>query len=161
VVEAELSAVHHAFVDREGSYTTLNTVARLIVTKSDVNGRLIRRGCLFSDANRAGLLGDRFSGAALPRDDRRSPATVKSDCAAYEAIVNLVNYRAAFRLDAARTRAVVEPVLHVVERSNHYMVQTMQSAMKSDWQIHSFSATHGHQNTTMKTYAGYIQQDCA
>jgi len=33
--------------------------------------------------------------------------------------------------------------------------------MKSDWQIHSFSATHGRQNTTMETYAGYIQQDCA
>jgi len=67
-------------------------VARLFINKLDVGGRLIRLGRFFSDANRAGFLGDRFSGAALPPDERRSPAMAKSDCTACEAIVNVANY---------------------------------------------------------------------
>ena len=149
-VVAELSAGLHAFVDGEGSYTVRNMVARLFFNKPDVGGRLIRLGCLFSDADRAGFLSDRFSGAALPPDDRRSPATAKSDRAAYEAIVNLAKYCAAFRLDAACTRAVVEQALHVAERGNHHLVSAVHSAVKNDWQKHSVSATHGGQKTTIR-----------
>jgi len=130
-VVAEQSAGYHAFLDGEGSYTVRNMVPRLFVNKPDVGGRLIRIGCLFSDANSAGFMGDRFSGAALPPDDRHSPATAKSDRAAYEAIVTLANYCAVFRLEAACTRAVVEQALHVAERGNHHLVSAVQSAVKS------------------------------
>jgi len=160
-VVAEWSAGHQALVDGEGSYRVRNMVARLFINKHDVGGRLIRLGCFFSDGNRAGFLGDRFSCAALPPEDHRSPAMAKSDRTACEAIVNLANYSAAFRLDAACSRAVVEQVRHVAERGKHHLVSAVHSAVKNDWQKHSIRATHGGQKTTMKKYAGYIQRFCA
>jgi len=160
-VVAEMSAGHHASVDGKRSYTVRSIVARLFVNRPDVDGRLIRLGCLFYDANRPRFLGDRFSGAALTPNDRRSPATAKSDRAAYEAIVNFSNYCAAFRLDTACTCWVVEQALHVAERGTHHLVLAVQSAVKTDCQTHSDSAKQGSQNTTMKMRADYIQRNCA
>jgi len=126
--------------------------------KPEVGGRLIRLGCLFCDANRSGPLGDRYEGNGVPAGDVRSAAEANADRGAYEAIVNIANFCSAFRFDKACTRLVVMQALHVAERGAHHLLKTVHSAITSDYQKHTVSATHGGAKTTMRTYAGYIER---
>lgn len=160
-VSAELSAGRIQWVDGLNACTVRNLSARLFSAKPEVGGRLIRLGCLFSPAARAGFLGDTFDGVGLPSGDGRSPAQAKADRGSFEAIVHLANYCAAFRLDVECTRAVVEQALHVAEKGNHHLVKSVLSGVRNDYQKHSVSATHGGKKTTMATYAGYIKRFCA
>ena len=86
---AELSAGHHSWSDAVQTYTVRNLALLLPPGRPDVSGRLIRLGCLFSEASRAGFLWDQFAGTGLPPTDDRTPVTAKADRGAYETIVNL------------------------------------------------------------------------
>lgn len=54
-VTAELSARRIQWVDRLNAYTVRNLVSRVFLGRPEDGGRLIRSGCLFSDAARAGF----------------------------------------------------------------------------------------------------------
>ncbi|OSX77424.1 hypothetical protein BU14_0150s0036 [Porphyra umbilicalis] len=158
---AELSAGHHLWSDAVQTYTVRNLALRLFHGRPDVSGRLIRLGCFFSEAARAGFVRYQFSGTGLPPTDDRTPVTAKADRGAYEAIVNLANFCTTFGLDVACTRAVVAQAVHVAERGNHHLVHSTLTAVKNDWQKHAVSATHGGKKTTLVTYAGYTRRFCA
>lgn len=159
-VTAELSAGRIQWVDGLNAYTVRNLVDRLFSWAPEDGGRLIRLGCLFSDAAREGFLGDTFTGAGLPAGDRRSPMQAKADRRAFESIVRMANFCAAFKLDVTCTRAVVAQALHVAERGNYLLVDTVLSAMRNDYEKHTVSATRKGTKTTMAKYAGYIKRFC-
>jgi len=159
-VTGELSAGHIKWVDGLNAYTVRNLANRLFSGVPDVSHRLVRLGCLYSDAAREGFLGDAFVWTGLPPGDTRSPLQAKADRRAYESIVRTANFCAAFRLDVVCTRAVVVQALHVAERGNHLLVDTVLSAMRNDFEKHSVSATRKGTKTTMAKYAGYIRRFC-
>jgi len=72
-VTGELSAGHIKWVDGLNAYTVWNLANRLFSGVPDVGNRLVRLGCLYSDAAREGFLGDAFVWTGLPPGDTRSP----------------------------------------------------------------------------------------
>jgi len=158
---AELSAGHHLWSDAVQTYTVRNFALRLFHGRPDVSGRLIRFGCLFSEAARAGFIGEQFAGTGLPPTDDGTPVTAKADRGAYEAIVNLANFCTTFGLDVACTRAVSAQAVHVAERGNHHLVHSTLTAVKNGWQKHAVSATHGGKKTNLVAYTSYTRRFCA
>lgn len=159
-VTAETSAGHINWVDGLNAYTVRNLANQLVSGAPRVGKRLVKIGCLFSDEARAGFLGNAFVGTCLPPGDTRSPLQAKTDRRAYKSIVHTANYCAALCLDVGCTRAVVKQALHVAERGNHLLVNTVLSAIKNDFEKHTVSATRKGTKTTMAKYAGYIQRFC-
>lgn len=159
-VTAELSDGHIKWVNRPNAYAVRNLVNRLFSGKPDVGGRLVRLGCLFPDPAREGFLGDTFAGTGLPPGDRRTPMQAQTDRRVFESIVRMAKYCAAFRLNVACTRAVVAQALHVAERGNHQLVDTVLSAMRNDYEKHTVSATWKGTKMTMAKYADDIRQFC-
>lgn len=159
-VTAETSAGHINWVDGLNAYTVRNLANQLVSGAPRVGKRLVKLGCLFSDEARAGFLGNAFVGTCLPPGDTRSPLQAKTDRRAYKSIVHTANYCAALCLDVGCTRAVVKQALHVAERGNHLLVNTVLSAIKNDFEKHTVSATRKGTKTTMAKYAGYIQRFC-
>jgi len=157
-VTGELFAGQIKWVDGLNAYTVRNLANRLFSGVPGVGHRLVRLGCLYSDAARECFLSDAFVWTGLPPGDTRSPLQAKADRRAYESIVRTANFCAAFRLDVACTRAVVVQALHVAERGNHLLVDTVLSAMRNDFEKHSVSATRKGKKTTMTKYAGYIRR---
>lgn len=121
---------------------------------------MIRLGCLFSDAARAGFFGDTFAGTGLARGTSLSPAQAKAGQRTYEAIVRLETLCAAFQLELDSTRAVVEPAMHMAERGNHVLVNTVLSAMRILYEKHTVSAMREGAEATMAKYAGYVRHSC-
>ena len=66
-----------------------------------------------------------------------------------------------FELDMACTRAVVTQAMHVAERGNHHLFHYKLTAVKTDWQKHKVSTTHGGKKKALVTYAGYTRRFCA
>jgi len=143
------------------TYTVRNLALHLFNGRPDVSGQLIRLGCLFSEAARAGFIGDQFAGTGLPPTDDSAPVPAKADRGAYGAIVNLENFFTTFGLDVACTRAVAAQAVHVAERGNHHLVHSTLTAVKNDCQKHAVSATHGGKKTNLVTYAGFSRRFCA
>jgi len=171
--------------------TLRNLALRLFYRMPDESVPLIRLGCFFSEAARAGFLGDQFAGTGLPLTDDRTPVTAKANRGAYVAIIIQANFCTKLGLDVACTRAVVAQAVHVAERGNHlldykfellrtihtgivavaewynvrtqhhHLVHSTLTAVKNDWPKHAVSATHGGKKTTLVTYAGYTRRVCA
>ena len=158
---AELSAGHHLWSDAVQTYTVRNLALGLFHGRLDVCGRLIRLVCLFSEAARAGRLGEHFAGTGHPPTDDRTPVTEKADSGTYEAAVNLANFCMTFRLDVACTRAVVAQAVHVAERGNHHLLHFKLTALKTDWQKHNVSTTQVGKKKALVAYAGYTRRFCA
>jgi len=157
----ELSEGHHLWSDAVQTYTARNLALGLFHVRLDVSGRLIRLVCLFSEAARAGLFGEHFAGTGLPPSDDRTPVTEKADRGTYETAVNLASFCMKFRLDMAFSRAVVAQAVHVAKRGNHHLFHFKLTAVKTDWQKHNVSTTHGGKKKTLVTYAGYTRRFCA
>jgi len=158
---AELSAGYHVWKDAEPALSVRNLVARSLLQKPAVSGRLIRLWCLFTDDLRAGRLRDTFARTRLPPEDDRRPAQAKADRGTFEAIVNLANYCTEFSLDTPCKQTVVTQALHVAERGNHHLVTSTWTSIKNDRQKHAVSATRVGEKTTITSYAACIRRFCA
>ena len=105
-------------------------------------------------------MGALFAGTRLPPENSGTPAQAKADRGAFEAIVNLADYCAAFSSDTPCKQAVVTQALHVAERGNHHLVTSTLTAVTKDWQKHAVSATHEGNRTTIKNHTRYIRHFC-
>lgn len=163
-VTAERSAGYEQWEDGATGYTQRNLVAKLFVNQPVVANRLIRLGSLYSPLSREGgtsAVGVGAPGAGAPPGDDRTPAQRERDKVFYGHSVAIANHAAAFRLNYANTRAVVQQALHLPETNQRDGVAAVASVIGNNWQKHTDSATNSGKKQTMTTYRPCVARFCA
>lgn len=161
---AERSAGYEQWEDGATGYTQRNLVAKLFVNQPVVANRLIRLGSLYSPLSREGgtsAVGVGAPGAGAPPGDDRTPAQRERDKVFYGHSVAIANHAAAFRLNYANTRAVVQQALHLPETNQRDGVAAVASVIGNNWQKHTDSATNSGKKQTMTTYRPCVARFCA
>lgn len=152
---AERSAGFLQFVDGVEAYTNRNVVARLFVNKTDIGGRLIKMGSLYSSDLREGLTPGVTAANVPPHPgNARTTPQWERDSAAYVHMVALANYARELGLSLINTQAMAVQELHMAAQGNHALVGEVKSVLKNHWMQQSMSATNKGTTTTINSYSG-------